>query len=333
MENELKDKMSTISTRYLGLDLKSPVIAGSSNFTSKVDSIKEAEAAGAGAVVLKSLFEEQIVSQVHSMSSEGSYPEADDYLLYYIRNNSVETYLELIRNARMSVQIPVIASINCFSEKGWTDFAVEIENAGASALEVNIFFIPVDKGQKSTDAENVYFRIIDSLTKKLKIPVTVKIGLRFSNLLNFAWQIRNHGASGIVMFNRFYEPDFDINTMEVVPASVLSNPVEQRYVLRWVGMVSAQDIKIDISASTGVYTGEDAIKYLLAGATTVQVCSSLYRRGFRVISEINEAMHKWMEDKEFMTIDDFRGRLNYRNIDNPALFERSQFMKHYSSYI
>ncbi len=325
--------MSTISTRYLGLDLKSPVIAGSSNFTSKVDSIKEAEAAGAGAVVLKSLFEEQIVSQVHSMSSEGSYPEADDYLLYYIRNNSVETYLELIRNARMSVQIPVIASINCFSEKGWTDFAVEIENAGASALEVNIFFIPVDKGQKSTDAENVYFRIIDSLTKKLKIPVTVKIGLRFSNLLNFAWQIRNHGASGIVMFNRFYEPDFDINTMEVVPASVLSNPVEQRYVLRWVGMVSAQDIKIDISASTGVYTGEDAIKYLLAGATTVQVCSSLYRRGFRVISEINEAMHKWMEDKEFMTIDDFRGRLNYRNIDNPALFERSQFMKHYSSYI
>lgn len=325
--------MSTISTRYLGLDLKSPVIAGSSNFTSKVDSIKEAEAAGAGAVVLKSLFEEQIVSQVHLMSSEGSYPEADDYLLYYIRNNSVETYLELIRNARRSVQIPVIASINCFSEKGWTDFAVEIENAGASALEVNIFFIPVDKGQKSTDAENVYFRIIDSLTKKLKIPVTVKIGLRFSNLLNFAWQIRNHGASGIVMFNRFYEPDFDINTMEVVPASVLSNPVEQRYVLRWVGMVSAQDIKIDISASTGVYTGEDAIKYLLAGATTVQVCSSLYRRGFKVISEINEAMHKWMEDKEFMTIDDFRGRLNYRNIDNPALFERSQFMKHYSSYI
>lgn len=333
MENELSDKMSTISTRYLGLDLKSPVIAGSSNFTSKVDSIKEAEAAGAGAVVLKSLFEEQIVSQVHLMSSEGSYPEADDYLLYYIRNNSVETYLELIRNARRSVQIPVIASINCFSEKGWTDFAVEIENAGASALEVNIFFIPVDKGQKSTDAENVYFRIIDSLTKKLKIPVTVKIGLRFSNLLNFAWQIRNHGASGIVMFNRFYEPDFDINTMEVVPASVLSNPVEQRYVLRWVGMVSAQDIKIDISASTGVYTGEDAIKYLLAGATTVQVCSSLYRRGFKVISEINEAMHKWMEDKEFMTIDDFRGRLNYRNIDNPALFERSQFMKHYSSYI
>ncbi|MDF1559385.1 MAG: dihydroorotate dehydrogenase-like protein [Bacteroidales bacterium] len=325
--------MSTISTRYLGLDLKSPVIAGSSNFTSKVDSIKEAEAAGAGAVVLKSLFEEQIVSLANSMSSAGSYPEADDYLQYYTRTNSVETYLDLIRNARSSVQIPVIASINCFSAKGWTDFAVEIEKAGASALEVNIFFIPVDRNQKASDSEAVYFKIIDSLTKKLKIPVTVKIGLRFSNLLNFAWQIHNHGASGIVMFNRFYEPDFDINTMEVVPASVLSNPVEQRYVLRWVGMVSAQDIKIDISATTGVYTGEDAIKYLLAGATTVQVCSALYRRGFRVITEINEAIHKWMDDKDFKTIDDFLGRLNYRNIDNPALFERSQFMKHYSSYI
>lgn len=333
MENELSDKMSTISTRYLGLDLKSPVIAGSSNFTSKVDSLKEAEAAGAGAVVLKSLFEEQIVSLANSMSSEGSYPEADDYLQYYTRTNSVETYLDLIRNARSSVQIPVIASINCFSAKGWTDFAVEIEKAGASALEVNIFFIPVDRNQKASDSEAVYFKIIDSLTKKLKIPVTVKIGLRFSNLLNFAWEIHNHGASGIVMFNRFYEPDFDINTMEVVPASVLSNPVEQRYVLRWVGMVSAQDIKIDISATTGVYTGEDAIKYLLAGATTIQVCSALYRRGFRVITEINEAIHKWMDDKDFKTIDDFRGRLNYRNIDNPALFERSQFMKHYSSYI
>jgi len=326
--------MSTISTRYLGLDLKSPVIAGSSNFTSKVDSLKEAEAAGAGAVVLKSLFEEQIVSLANSMSSEGSYPEADDYLQYYTRTNSVETYLDLIRNARSSVQIPVIASINCFSAKGWTDFAVEIEKAGASALEVNIFFIPVDRNQKASDSEAVYFKIIDSLTKKLKIPVTVKIGLRFSNLLNFAWEIHNHGASGIVMFNRFYEPDFDINTMEVVPASVLSNPVEQRYVLRvgW-GWSVHRIYKIDISATTGVYTGEDAIKYLLAGATTIQVCSALYRRGFRVITEINEAIHKWMDDKDFKTIDDFRGRLNYRNIDNPALFERSQFMKHYSSYI
>lgn len=325
--------MSTLSTRYMGLELKSPIIVGSSNFTSRVESIKEAEAAGAGAVVLKSLFEEQIVSLAHSMSARESYPEADDYLQYYTRTNSVDAYLDLVAGARKSVSIPVIASINCFSPKGWIDFALEIEKAGASALEVNIFFIPTDKHQSSNDSEKVYFMIIDNLRKKLKIPVSVKIGLRFSNLLNFAWQMHNHGASGIVLFNRFYEPDFDINNLSIVPASVLSNPEEQRYVLRWVGMVSGQDMKIDISASTGVHTGEDAIKYLLAGATTVQVCSALYKRGFTVISEINDALHRWMELKEFMTVDDFRGMLNYRNIENPSLFERAQFMKHYSSYI
>jgi dihydroorotate dehydrogenase (fumarate) len=325
--------MNSISTRYLGLELSSPVIAGSSNFTYSVRSIMEAEAAGAGAVVLKSLFEEQIVSQAASMSSKESYPEADDYLLYYTRTNSVEKYLELISQARKSVKIPVIASINCFSEKGWTDFAAEIEKAGASALEVNIFFMPVDMHQSSADAEAVYFRIIDSLKKKLKIPISVKTGLRFSNLLNFAMQVHNHGASGMVLFNRFYEPDFDINNLSVIPASVLSNPIERRYVLRWVGMVSALNIKMDISASTAVYNGDDAIKYLLAGATTVQVCSALYKRGFTVITEINNALGKWMLNKEFDSINDFRGLLNYRNIDNPSLFERSQFMKHYSSYI
>ena len=325
--------MSTINTRYLGLDLSSPIIVGSSNFTSKVESIVEAEAAGAGAVVLKSLFEEQIVSQAHSMSSRESYPEADDYLQYYTRTNSVDAYLDLIAGARKKVKIPVIASINCFSPKGWIDFALEIERAGASALEVNIFFIPTDKHENSTDSEKVYFRIIDNLKRKLKIPVSVKIGQKFSNILNFVWQMYNHGAAGVTMFNRFYEPDFDINNLNIVPASVLSNPAEQRYVLRWVGMVSAQDIKIDISASTGVYTGEDAIKYLLAGATTVQVCSALYKRGFTVVSEINETLARWMNNKEFRSISDFRGKLNYRNVDNPSLFERSQFMKHYSSYI
>ncbi len=325
--------MSKINTRYLGLELSSPIIVGSSNFTSKVESIVEAEAAGAGAVVLKSLFEEQIVSQAHSMASHESYPEADDYLQYYTRTNSVDAYLDLVAGARKKVKIPVIASINCFSPKGWIDFAMEIERAGASALEVNIFFIPTDKHQSSTDSEKIYFRIIDNLKQKVKIPISVKIGQKFSNILNFVWQMYNHGVAGVTMFNRFYEPDFDINSLNIVPASVLSNPVEQRYVLRWVGMVSAQDTKIDISASTGVYTGEDAIKYLLAGATTVQVCSALYKRGFTVVTEINETLGRWMDNKEFRNIDDFRGKLNYRNVENPSLFERSQFMKHYSSYI
>ncbi len=325
--------MSTIGTTYLGLELRSPVIAGSSNFTSTVESVREAEAAGAGAVVLKSLFEEQIVSQSASLSSRETYPEADDYLTYYTRTNSVESYLTLIAKARKTVGIPVIASINCFSEKGWTDFAVQVEKAGAHALEVNLFFMPVDMHQTAAQAEASYFKIIDELKKKLTIPVSVKIGFRFSNMLNVAWQMYNHGAKGLVLFNRFYEPDIDINNLNIIPAPVLSNPVEKRYVLRWIGMVSALNIEMDISASTGVHTGEDAIKYILAGATTVQVCSALYKRGFTVITEINEALRKWMSDKEFKRISDFRGKLNYKNIENPSLFERSQFMKHYSSYI
>jgi dihydroorotate dehydrogenase (fumarate) len=315
------------------MELTSPIIAGSSNFTSNVDSIIEAEAAGAGAVVLKSLFEEQIVSLAASLSTKESYPEAEDYLQYYTRSNSIEDYLNLISDARKKVKIPVIASINCFSTKGWIDFAVDIEKAGANAIEVNIFFMPVDMHQTAARAEELYFSIIDKIKKKVSIPVSVKIGMRFSNLLNFAWQVHNHGASGLVLFNRFYEPDIDINNLSVVPAPVLSNPVEQRYVLRWVGMVSALNLEMDISASTGVHNGEDVIKYILAGAKTVQVCSALYKRGFTVITEINNTLRKWMNDKEFTRISDFRGKLNYRNLDNPALFERSQFMKHYSSYI
>lgn len=325
--------MSILKTTYLGLELNSPVIAGSSNFTSKVESVVEAEAAGAGAVVLKSLFEEQIVSMASALSANEAFPEADDYLQYYTRTNTVQSYLELISRSRSRVGIPVIASINCFSPKGWIDFAVDIEKAGASALEVNIFFMPVDMHQTGTQAEELYFRIINELKNKISIPVSVKIGFRFSNLLNFTWQLYNHGADGVVLFNRFYEPDFDINNLSVIPATVLSNPVEKRYVLRWVGMVSAMKTDLEISASTGVYTGEDAVKYILAGAKTVQVCSALYKRGFTVITEINEFLKKWMAGKEFKRVSDFRGKLNYRNIEHPALFERSQFMKHYSSYI
>jgi len=198
---------------------------------------------------------------------------------------------------------------------------------------VNLFLMPVDMEQTGAKAEAAYFRIIDKLKEKLTIPVSIKIGFRFSNLLNVAWQMYNHGANGLVLFNRFYEPDFDINNLNIIPAAVLSTPAEKRYVLRWIGMVSALNIEIDISASTGVHTGEDAIKYLLAGASTVQVCSALYKRGFTVISEINDTLRKWMIDKEFGRISDFRGILNYKNIANPSLFERSQFMKHYSSYI
>jgi dihydroorotate dehydrogenase (fumarate) len=323
--------MENLTTRYLGLTLKSPMIISSSRLTSTLGQLKEAEENGAGAVVLKSLFEEQINHHVHSIQSYGGYPEADDYLSNYIQSNSVETYLDLIRSAKKNLTIPVIPSINCYTSRGWTGFAKNIEEAGADAIEINVFFMPNDRKKSSAESEKLYYDLIESLKKTIKIPVALKIGYRFSNILYMIDQFYIRGIEGVVMFNRFYEPDIDINKMEVIPAAVLSQENERRYVLRWIGMASAQDIKIDISASTGVHSGQDAVKYLLAGADTVQVCSVLYNKGIPFIKTMNKQISDWMAAKGFKNIDEFRGKLNYLNYQKPTVFERTQFMKYFSS--
>jgi dihydroorotate dehydrogenase (fumarate) len=324
--------MENLTTRYLGLTLKSPLIVSSSRLTSTIGQLKEAEDNGAGAVVLKSLFEEQINYYINSVPSSPGYPEADDYLANYIQSNSVENYLDLIRKAKKNLSIPVIPSINCFSSHRWTGFAKNMADAGADAIEINVFFMPTDRKKSSADAEKLYFELIERLKNTLKIPIVLKIGFRFSNILYMIDQFYNRGIEGVVMFNRYYEPDIDINKMEVIPASIFSQENERRYVLRWIGMASAQDIKIDISASTGVHTGQDAIKYLLAGADTVQICSVLYNKGIPFIKTMNQQISDWMTLKKFKRIDDFRGRLNYLNYEKPAVFERTQFMKYFSSF-
>jgi len=323
---------NSLSTKYLGLTLKSPLIVSSSRLTSTIGQLKEAEDSGAGAVVLKSLFEEQINYYVHSVSSSSDYPEADDYLSNYIHANSVDNYLDLIRKAKGNLGIPVIPSINCYTSRGWTGFAKNIEEAGADAIEINVFFMPVDRKKSSAESEKLYFELIESLKKSVKIPVALKIGYRFSNILYMIDQFYNRGIEGVVMFNRFYEPDVDINRMEIIPASIFSQENERRYVLRWIGMASAQDIRIDISASTGVHSGQDAIKYLLAGAHTVQVCSVLYNKGIDYLKTMNRQISEWMNIKEFKGIGDFRGKLNYANYEKPGVFERTQFMKYFSSF-
>jgi len=324
--------MENLSTKYLGLTLKSPLIISSSRLTSTIGQLKEAEDNGAGAVVLKSLFEEQINYHIHSISSSHGYPEADDYLSNYIHANSVESYLELIRKAKKNLSIPVIPSINCYTSRGWTGFAKNMAEAGADALEINVFFMPTDRKKSSADSEKLYLELIENLKKSVKIPLVLKIGFRFSNILFMIDQFYNRGIEGVVMFNRFYEPDIDINKMEVIPAEIFSQENERRYVLRWIGMASAQDIKIDISASTGVHSGQDAIKYLLAGADTVQVCSVLYNKGIPFIKTMNQQISDWMASKKFKNIDDFRGKLNYLNYEKPTVFERTQFMKYFSSF-
>jgi dihydroorotate dehydrogenase (fumarate) len=323
--------MTNLGINYLGLNLKSPVIVSSSRLTSNITNLKLAEASGAGAVVLKSLFEEQITNNVDKLASGSGYPEADDYLAGYLKSHTVDDYVELVRTAKKNLTIPVIPSINCYSSEGWTEFASKLADSGADALEINVFFMPVDRKKSAAEAEKLYLDLIEKLMKVVKIPVALKIGPRFSNILYIIDQFYMRGVRGVVMFNRFYEPDIDVDNLEIIPAPVFSNPDDRRLVIRWIAMASAQDYRIDISASTGVNDGKDAVRYLLAGATSVQVCSVLYRKGLEHITAINKEIAGWMAVHEFKNISDFRGKLNWSKYRNPAIFERSQFMKHFSS--
>lgn len=322
--------MKNLTTNYMGLVLRSPVIVSSSRLTSTIENLQLAEDNGAGAVVLKSLFEEQINHSINNLAVPSGYPEADDYLTNYIKSHSVGEYIDLIKKAKRNLSIPVIPSINCFSSEGWTDFARKIADSGADALEINVFFMPLDRKQSAADSEKVYFDLISKLRDIIKIPVAFKIGNRFSNILYMVDQFYVRGINGVVMFNRFYEPDIDVNNMEIVTSPVLSTAGERRYVLRWIAMASAQDINIDISASTGVRDGNDVVRYLLAGASSVQVCSVLYQKGLPYIKTLNQEISDWMTKHNFDNISDFKGKLNWNNYSRPAVFERTQFMKYFS---
>jgi dihydroorotate dehydrogenase (fumarate) len=323
--------MENLKTKYLGLSLASPLIISSSRLTSSISSLKEAEKNGAGAVVLKSLFEEQIMHYINNVTTSSGFPEADDYISYYSKSHSVDEYLDLIKSAKKTLKIPVIASINCFTSKGWIDFAANIAEAGADALEINVFFLPLDRKKSAVDCEKIYLELIEKLKEKVKIPIAIKIGSRFSNILYMIDQFYMRGVEGVVLFNRFFEPDIDINKLEIIPASIFSNESERRNVLRWIAMTSAQNIDIDISASTGVHSGDDAIRYILAGADTVQVCSVLYEKGISYLSTMNQRLSDWMAEKSYKSIDEFRGKLNLHNYEKPVVFERTQFMKYFSS--
>jgi dihydroorotate dehydrogenase (fumarate) len=324
--------MTNLSTNYLGLKLNNPLIVSSSGLTNSVEKIKKLEELGAGAVILKSLFEEQIQAEAGQMISDNTYPEAQDYILKYTKSNTVEEYLQLIENAKKAVKIPVIASINCISASDWVDFADDIEKAGADALELNIYFLPTKKEISSEKFEELYYEVITKVRKKTKIPVSIKIGLQFTNLVKLIHNLYIRGANGVVLFNRFFAPDIDIENLKFTAASVFSSPSDMRDTLRWVGIISDKVEKIDIAASTGIHDGKAAIKQILAGAKVVQVCSVLYKHGVEKIPVIKKDIENWMEHHHFKTIDEFRGKMNCRRIPDPTIYERSQFMKHYSSY-
>jgi len=324
--------MANITTKFLGLELKSPVVVSSSGLTKSVDSLKEMESNGAGAVILKSLFEEQInVEAGRLISQSHDYPEAEDYIRGYAKHNTVDEYLKLIRDAKASIDIPVIASINCVSSKDWTSFAKKIQDAGADALELNINIIPENGDVESLTIESIYYDIVEKVLETIDIPLAVKIGPHFSNIMRLVKQLQFRGVKAVTLFNRFYEPEINIDKMEMASASVFSKDTDIRHSLRWVGMVSGSIKNIEIAASTGIHDGGAVVKQLLAGAQVAQVCSVLYKKGAKEIKIINEEVKEWMINHDFETIEDFRGKMSWENIPDPQIYMRSQFMKYFSS--
>lgn len=326
--------MANLTTNYMGINLKNPLIVGSSGLTNSVESIIKIEQSGAGAVVLKSLFEEQIRYEISKAltsddESYSYYPEAVDYISNYSKDHKIKSYLDLIRDSKNAVEIPVIASINCISASEWITFAKKIQDAGADALELNVFVLPSDPNHSAEDNEKVYFNLVDAVLKQVSIPVSLKISYYFSGLARFARQLSWTGIKGLVLFNRFFSPDIDIEKMKVISSHVFSSPEELSISLRWVAMLS-DILHCDISASTGVHDGKAIIKQLLAGATTVQVTSALYKEGFIRITEMLNELSAWMEKNNYNNISDFKGKLSYKSSENPAAYERMQFMKHFA---
>jgi dihydroorotate dehydrogenase (fumarate) len=326
--------MTDLTTQYLGMTLKNPVMAGSSGLTDNIDSIIGLEKAGASAIVLKSLFEEEILRElqvnIKKMNSDlFLYPETVDYYEYLeVPKESPEKYLQLIKDAKQNLSVPVIASINCLSAGQWTYFPKRIEAAGADALELNLFIMPSDFNRSSEENEKVYFQIIDEVRRQIKIPIALKVSYYFSNVGAMLKKFSESGVQGLVLFNRFYSPDIDIDKLIVTSAPIISSPSDIVNSLRWIGIMS-QRVKCSLAASTGIHDGKAVVKQLLAGADAVQLASVLYKHGPAIITDIINEIAVWMESKKFSAIKDFKGKLSNSQTINAAAFERVQFMKYF----
>lgn len=323
--------MANISTRFFGLDLASPIIAASSSMTGHPEQVIKLAEAGAGAVVLKSIFEEEIYHELQeelSMRSEfHSDPEYLDYFDYVIKDESLRKYLKLITDVKARTQVPIVASINCVSSNDWTLFARKIEEAGADALELNMFITPSDPNSSGETNENFYFNTIQKVLEVVKIPVSIKISHYFSNLAGLVKGLTETGISGITIFNRFYNPDIDIQSETVVVSDVLSFSHDYLLPLKWTGILSGQT-KVDICGTTGIHSGETALKFLLSGAAAVQVASVLYHEGPSAITRMNREISDWMDQKGYKSVTEFRGSLSLAATSAQA-WERSQFMKYF----
>lgn len=318
-----------LGTSYMGIELKNPIIVSSSKLTSSIDNIKKCADMGAGAIVLKSLFEEQLLADADSLMDRDEkyfwYPEAVEYINEHSKDYGVKEYLQLLAEAKKSTMVPIMASINCTTSEEWPKFAKELENAGADGIELNIAIIPMTGEVSSLEVEDRYIEIIKEVKKYTSLPVSVKFGPLFTNPVNIIQRMDAAGADALVIFNRFYRPDINIHTESIVHNNILSGPEEMTQSLRWVSLLSDK-VKCDVAANTGIHNAEGMIKQLLAGADAVQICSTLYSNGISYIDTMLTDLRSWMEEHHYNSISDFKGKIS-RDNEHAAAFARVQFMK------
>lgn len=323
--------MTDLTTTYLGLRLPSPVIVGSCGLTKSLKALQACEAAGAGAVVLKSIFEEQILAEAQGgfTGEEGGlcHAEAFEYLQEYGEENALAASLELVRNAKKTLRIPVIASVNCATPDRWVELIQRLEKAGADAIELNVNLLSSDARLTGPELETRYYELLERVRESARVPVALKLGYHFSALAAFVFRLSHSGPRGLVLFNRPFFPDFDVEKLELTTGRYLSSPTEYQMPLRWISMLSGR-AGCDLCAGTGIHSGETAVKLLLAGASAVQVVSALYDQGIEALARMNEEIRGWMQRHGCERIEDFRGRLRQADSPNPAAYERVQFMRH-----
>ncbi|NOY12242.1 MAG: dihydroorotate dehydrogenase-like protein [Deltaproteobacteria bacterium] len=324
-----------LTTKYLGLTLKNPIVVGSCGLTSSVSEIKKLEKQGAAAVVLKSIFEEEILMDVENQLREArengfiydKYSETLDYIDVHVKEDHLDEYIQLIKAAKKEVLIPIIASINCVSSSVWTHFASHIEEAGADGLELNISLNPSDLVTR--DFEQSIKVIIHKVLAQVTVPVTIKLNNSFTHMAKTILDLSQTGISGLVLFNRAYMPDIDINTMEAVQGKSFSSPNDFVESMRWIALLSDK-VNCSLAAAKGIHTHEAIIKQILAGADAVQIVSVLYENGIESINGLLSGLEKWMQEKGFSSLEKFKGKASSKNVGNPAVFERIQFMKYFS---
>ncbi len=325
------------STTYLSLKLKNPLVASASPLSYSLDSMRRVEDAGASALVMYSLFEEQITheqAELNHYLTRGSETFAEA-LTYFPQPQSFnlgpEEYIDLIAKAKAALKIPIIGSLNGVTPGGWIKYAKNIEEAGADALELNVYYIPTDPAVGSAEVENRYIDVLKAVKSTVRIPVAMKLSPFFSAMANMARRLDEAGANGLVLFNRFYQPDIDLETLEITPNLHLSNSIDMRLPLRWIAILHGR-LKASLAATTGVHTAEDALKMLMAGADATMLASALLKHGPQRISEILTNMTSWLEEHEYVSVAQMKGSMSQRSIADPSAFERANYMKVLQAY-